>query len=169
MRLRAGFFDDLQGDRLGRRRKCVPSENWNGGTAGLSLVVASPGGLPVGAEALRDVLRIYGIEAATVCDPECAVSAGGFIFNVGARDARDAARAADGAGRRTRDVEARGHSPIGCVFVEAHADRLYSFFEPAVFGTFETLREANGAGDRLGDELRVAFRAVQAALRTPSR
>ena len=74
----------------------VPSENWNGGTAGLSLVVAAPGG-PVGAEALRDVLRIYGIEAATVCDPECAVSAGGFIFNVGARDARDAMRAADGA------------------------------------------------------------------------
>ncbi len=75
----------------------VPSENWNGGTAGLSLVVAAPGSLPVGAEALRDVLRIYGIEAATVCDPECAVSAGGFIFNVGARDARDAVRAADGA------------------------------------------------------------------------
>ena len=51
----------------------------------------------VGAEALRDVLRIYGIEVATVCDPECGVSAGGFIFNVGAGDARDAMRAADGA------------------------------------------------------------------------
>ncbi len=79
-------------------KEVAPSENWNGGMAGLSLVVASPGGLPVGAEALRDVLRIYGIEAATVCDPECGVSAGGFIFNVGAGDARDATRAADGAG-----------------------------------------------------------------------
>lgn len=75
----------------------VPSENWNGETAGLSLVVASPDRLPVGAEALRDVLRIYGIEVATICDPECGVSAGGFIFNVGARDAQNAVRAADGA------------------------------------------------------------------------
>ncbi|MGA9729637.1 MAG: hypothetical protein WA690_21695 [Candidatus Acidiferrales bacterium] len=71
--------------------------NWNGETAGLSMVVASPGSLPVGAEALRDVLRIYGIEVATVCDPKCGVSAGGFIFNVGARDAQDAVRAADDA------------------------------------------------------------------------
>jgi hypothetical protein len=73
------------------------SENWNGGTAGLSLVVASPGSLPVGAEALRDALRIYGIEVATVCDPACGVSSGGFIFSVGARDAQDSARTADGA------------------------------------------------------------------------
>lgn len=73
------------------------SENWNGEAAGLSLVVAAPASLPVGAEALRDALRIYGIEVATVCDPSCGMSAGGFIFNVGARDARDAARAADGA------------------------------------------------------------------------
>jgi hypothetical protein len=75
----------------------APSENWNGEAAGLSLVVAAAGSLPAGAEALRDALRIYGIDVATVCDPACGMSAGGFIFSVGARDARDAARAADGA------------------------------------------------------------------------
>lgn len=73
------------------------SEKWNAETAGLSLVVTDAGRLPVGAEALRDALRIYGIEVATVCDPGCGMSAGEFIFSVGARDARDAARAADGA------------------------------------------------------------------------
>jgi hypothetical protein len=78
-------------------REGAASENWNGGTAGLSLVVAAPGSLPVGAEALRDVLRIYGIEAATVCDPACGMSRDGFILSVGARDAQDAVRAADGA------------------------------------------------------------------------
>lgn len=75
----------------------APSEKWNAETAGLSLVVIDAGSVPVGAEALRDALRIYGIEVATVCDPGCGMSAGGFIFNVSARDARDAARAADGA------------------------------------------------------------------------
>jgi hypothetical protein len=54
------------------------------------------------------------------------------------------------------------HSPIGRVFVEAHANRLYSFFQPSMFRTFQPLREADGAGDRFGDELRVAFRAIQA-------
>lgn len=74
----------------------APSENWSGETAGLSLVVALPCTLPAGAEALRDALRIYGIEVATVCDPACGVSAGGFIFSVGARESRDVARGADG-------------------------------------------------------------------------
>ncbi|MFZ0883741.1 MAG: hypothetical protein WAN14_10115 [Candidatus Acidiferrales bacterium] len=69
----------------------APRENWNGGTAGLSVVVAAADGLPVGAEALRDALRIYGIEVATVCDPACGMSTGGFILNVGARDAGPAA------------------------------------------------------------------------------
>jgi hypothetical protein len=78
-------------------QEVAPAENWNGETVGLSLVVAAPDSLPVGAEALRDALRIYGIEVATICDPECGVSAGGFIFSVGARDASDAALAADGA------------------------------------------------------------------------
>ena len=137
------------------------SENWNGETAGLSLVVAAPGSLPVGAEALRDVLRIYGIEVATVCDPECGMSAGGFIFSVGARDAR-ATRHGPRMARDRRAREAHADSPIGRVFVEAHADWFYSLLEPAVFRTFQTLREADGAGDRLGDELGVAFRAVQA-------
>jgi hypothetical protein len=78
-------------------QEVAASEAWHRDAAGLSLVVAAPGSLPVGAEALRDVLRIYGIEAATVCDPACGVSSGGFIFSVGARDAQDAIRAADGA------------------------------------------------------------------------
>jgi hypothetical protein len=72
----------------------APSKDWNGETAGLSLVIASPGSLPVAAEALRDALRIYGIELATICDPACGLSGGGFIFNVGADDA---GRTADGA------------------------------------------------------------------------
>lgn len=75
----------------------APSENWNRDAAGLSLVVPAPGSLPVGAEALRDALRIYGIEVATVCDPACGMSAGGFIFSVGARESRDFARGADSA------------------------------------------------------------------------
>jgi hypothetical protein len=78
-------------------QEVAPSENWNGEAAGLSLVVASLDSLPVGAEALRDALRIYGIEVATICDPECGMTSGGFIFSVGARGAQDAARTADGA------------------------------------------------------------------------
>ena len=79
-------------------QEVAPSENWNGEKAGLSLVVAERESLPVGAEALRDALRIYGIEVATVCDPQCGMSRGGFIFSVGARGTSDAARAADRAG-----------------------------------------------------------------------
>ncbi|MGA7917941.1 MAG: hypothetical protein WCA00_22080 [Candidatus Acidiferrales bacterium] len=75
----------------------APAENWTSAAPGLSLVVAAPGSLPPCAEALRDALRIYGIEVATVCDPACGVQAGGFIFAVGAGESRDVGRDAEGA------------------------------------------------------------------------
>jgi hypothetical protein len=59
------------------------AETWNGQFAGLRIVVSGLDSLPAGAEALRDALRIYGIEVATVCDPACGVKAGGFILAVG--------------------------------------------------------------------------------------
>jgi hypothetical protein len=52
-------------------------------STGLTFVVAEPEGLPPSAEALRDVLRIYGIEVVTICDPTCCMVSGGFILSVG--------------------------------------------------------------------------------------
>lgn len=49
----------------------------------LAIVLSVLDSLPPGAEALRDALRIYGIEVATICDPACAMKAGGFILAVG--------------------------------------------------------------------------------------
>lgn len=62
----------------------APTENGNLNSKGLALVVSAAGGLPAGAEALRDALRIYGIEAATICEPGCGMKPGGFVLAVGA-------------------------------------------------------------------------------------
>jgi hypothetical protein len=51
---------------------------------GLAIVVSEQCNIPAGAEALRDALRIYAIEAATVCDPACNMRPGGFVLAVGA-------------------------------------------------------------------------------------
>ena len=61
----------------------VPSETVNGQCTGLAFVVCGQGGLPPGAEALRDALRIYEIEIATICDPACNLKSGDFILVVG--------------------------------------------------------------------------------------
>ena len=54
----------------------------NGEFTDLAFVVSALDSLPPGAEALRDALRIYGIEVATICDPACAMKTGGFILAV---------------------------------------------------------------------------------------
>jgi hypothetical protein len=59
------------------------AETWNGQFAGLGIVVSGLDSLPPGAEALRDALRIYGIEVATLCDLACGMHADGFILAVG--------------------------------------------------------------------------------------
>lgn len=51
---------------------------------GLAIVVNAMQKVPAGAEALRDALRIYGIEVETVRDSAREIVAGGFIFSVGA-------------------------------------------------------------------------------------
>lgn len=52
-------------------------------STGLAFVVSGQGSLPPSAEALRDALRIYGIEVATFCDPACDAKPGGFILAIG--------------------------------------------------------------------------------------
>ena len=61
----------------------APIEIVNDQAMGLALVVSERGSLPPSAEALRDTLRIYGIEVATFCDPACSTEPGGFILTVG--------------------------------------------------------------------------------------
>jgi hypothetical protein len=61
----------------------APSETLNGQSTGLAFVVSVQGSLPPSAEALRDALRIYGIEITTFCDPTCTMGSGGFILAIG--------------------------------------------------------------------------------------
>lgn len=61
----------------------APSENSYSPSAGMVFVVRTQGSLPPSAEALRDVLRIYGIEVATHCDPACTMDSGGFLLAIG--------------------------------------------------------------------------------------
>ena len=63
----------------------APSESLNRQSSGLAFVVNEEGSLPPGAEALRDALRVFGIEVATVSDPAYSTAPGGFILSVGAR------------------------------------------------------------------------------------
>jgi hypothetical protein len=59
------------------------SETLSGRSTGLAFVVAEPGGLPPSAEALRDALRIYGIEVVTICDATRNKMSASFILSVG--------------------------------------------------------------------------------------
>lgn len=61
----------------------APSEYLGSQTTGLAFVVSGQGSLPPSAEALRDALRIYGIEVTTFCDPNCNMRSGGFILAIG--------------------------------------------------------------------------------------
>ena len=63
----------------------APSESVNRQSSGLAFVVNEEGGLPPSAEALRDALRVFGVEVVTISDPACSAGAGGFILSVGAR------------------------------------------------------------------------------------
>jgi hypothetical protein len=55
----------------------------DGGTAGLAVVVCDEGSLPACAEALRDALRIYGIEVKTLCSNGREIGTGVFVLAVG--------------------------------------------------------------------------------------
>jgi hypothetical protein len=61
----------------------APSETMRCRSTGLAFVLAGAGDLPPSAEALRDALRIYGIEVVTICDPARNMGSGGFILSVG--------------------------------------------------------------------------------------
>jgi hypothetical protein len=61
----------------------APVEVVTGQAKGLAFVISGEGSLPPCAQALRDTLRIYGIEVATFCDPACITEPGGFILAVG--------------------------------------------------------------------------------------
>jgi len=54
-----------------------------GQSNGLAFVLSEPGGLPPSAEALRDALRIYGIEVVIICGPTCHMRSGAFILSIG--------------------------------------------------------------------------------------
>jgi hypothetical protein len=54
-----------------------------GREAGLAVVVSEEGRLPASAEALRDALRVYGIEVETVCHSGFDMVTGGFVLAVG--------------------------------------------------------------------------------------
>jgi hypothetical protein len=64
----------------------APVEVVDAQATGLAFVVSGQGKLPPSAEALRDTLRIYGIEVATFCDPTCSTESGGFMLTVGPPD-----------------------------------------------------------------------------------
>jgi hypothetical protein len=52
---------------------------------GLALIVNRRASLPPGAEALRDTLRIYGIEVETFCDSTRDIASGSFVLAIGSR------------------------------------------------------------------------------------
>ena len=52
-------------------------------SVGLALIVGRGGSLPPSAEALRDTLRIYGIEVETFCDSARNIASGGFVLAIG--------------------------------------------------------------------------------------
>lgn len=51
--------------------------------SGLAFLLSATNSLPPSAEALRDALRIYGIEVATLLDPARIVSSAGFVLAIG--------------------------------------------------------------------------------------
>ncbi len=61
----------------------APSEMSNGKFEGLAFVLSGKTALPPGAEALRDVLRIYGMEIAILSDSIRDLSPTGFVLAVG--------------------------------------------------------------------------------------
>ena len=66
-----------------RVNECAPCEAASIQSTGLAFVVREQSKLPPCAEALRDALRIYAIEVATVCDPTCNTKPGSFVLAIG--------------------------------------------------------------------------------------
>lgn len=60
-----------------------PREIAAGKSAGLALVFSEAGSLPPAAEALRDALRIYEIDAEIFCDAARTIPPDGFVLAVG--------------------------------------------------------------------------------------
>jgi hypothetical protein len=60
-----------------------PREIAGGRSAGLALVFSEAGSLPPAAEALRDALRIYEIDAEVFCDAAGKIPSGSFVLAVG--------------------------------------------------------------------------------------
>jgi hypothetical protein len=54
-----------------------------GPSAGLALVASKESGVPASAEALRDALRIYGIEVEILCDASRRIASGNFVLSIG--------------------------------------------------------------------------------------
>jgi hypothetical protein len=52
-------------------------------STGLAFVLAEPGALAPCAEALRDALRIYGIEVVIICNRTGHIRSGAFILSIG--------------------------------------------------------------------------------------
>jgi hypothetical protein len=63
----------------------APAEISGGQFRGLGIFVREQSSMPASAEALRDALRIYGIEVATFYDPICNIIPGGFVLAVGSQ------------------------------------------------------------------------------------
>lgn len=60
-----------------------PAEIVTGQSADLALMVGRGGSLPPSAEALRDTLRIYGIEVETLSDSARSIASGSFVLAIG--------------------------------------------------------------------------------------
>jgi hypothetical protein len=60
-----------------------PAKQATSQAAGLAIIVSKDQRVPSGAEALRDALRIYGIEVETISDADGRVAAGAFALRVG--------------------------------------------------------------------------------------
>jgi hypothetical protein len=63
----------------------APFESLSGKSSGLAFVVSEPDSLPPSAEALRDALRVFGIEVATIANSAYGTPPGGFVLSVGPR------------------------------------------------------------------------------------
>ena len=60
-----------------------PVETATGQSADLVFIVSREASLPPAAEALRDTLRIYGIDIEVLCDSTRNIASGGFILAIG--------------------------------------------------------------------------------------
>jgi len=60
-----------------------PAEIVTRQSAGLALIVSRGNSLPPSAQALRDALRIFGVEVETLCDSASNIASGSFVLAIG--------------------------------------------------------------------------------------